>query len=148
MIKDMLKRLYRFLVTIDSEEQVQTVPIEEYNKTKQALKQANARVLSLQKANEDITNKNDIVMAETEYIESQVRSIQIENILSRINNITDQEHSKLLQTLVKSDLTIEFIEKTYESISKKNIVNNKRIVETKLPQNSVPLKDKDFSYVR
>jgi hypothetical protein len=147
MIKDMLKRVYRFLVAIDSEEQVQTVPIEEYNKIKQALEQANARVLSLQKANQDIINKSEITLAETEYIESQVRSIQIENILSKINNITDQERNKLQQTLVNSDLSVEFIEDTYRRISKKNNINNNRIVETKLPQNSVPLKDNDFSYV-
>jgi hypothetical protein len=149
-MKDMLKRLYRFLVTIDSEpEQVKTISIEEYNKTKQALEQANNKIISLEKANEDIINKNEITLAETEYIESEVRSIQIENILSRINNITDQERNKLQQTLVNSDLSVDFIEDTYKRISKTKKNNINRVAaETKLPQKSIPDKAKDFSYVR
>jgi hypothetical protein len=146
-MKDTLRRVYRFLVTIDSEpEQIQTVPIEEYNQTKQALEQANARVLSLQKANQDIINKNEITLAETEYTEFQVRTEQITSILARLN-LPEQERIKLQQILVNSDLSIEFIEETYRPISKKNNINNNRIAaETKLPQKSVPIKDKEFSY--
>jgi hypothetical protein len=142
-MKDTLKRLFRFLVTIDSEEQVQTVPIEEHNKLKQALEEANNKIISLQKANEDIINKNEIIIAETEYSECQIRTEQVTSILSRLN-LTDKERSKLLQILVKSDLSIDFIQETYSPISKKNI----SIVETKLPQKSVIEKRNDSNFIR
>jgi hypothetical protein len=121
--------------------EIQTVPIEEYNKAKQALQDANNRILTLTKANEDIIKDNDITLAETEYLQYEMRIEQIASILSTLN-ITDKERSKLLQTLANSDLTIEFIAETYAPITKKNI-----IIETKLPQKSISDKIKDLSYL-
>ena len=123
-------------------ERVQTVSLKEHIKTKQALEEANNKIISLTKANEDIITKNEISLAETEYIESETRTKQIESILSRLN-LTEQERNKLLQTLVNSDLSIEFIEETYQPITKKTIT-----VGTKLPQKSLPDKTKDFSYYK
>jgi hypothetical protein len=79
------------------------------------LQDANNKIISLTKANEDIINKNEITLAETEYLEYQTRTVQIKSILSRLN-ITEQERNKLLQTLVNSDLSIEFIQETYAHI--------------------------------
>ncbi len=121
---------------------VQTVPIVEFNNLKQELEEANARVLSLTKEKEDIINKNEIAIAESEYTESQTRTKQIESILSK-TNITGQEQKKLLQTLVNSDLTVDFIAETYAPISYKK--NN---FETKLPQKSIADRSKDLSYYR
>jgi hypothetical protein len=120
--------------------EIQTVPIEEYIHAKQALQEANARILSLEKENQNIINQTDLIVAETEYTESETRTIQIKNILSRLN-MKEQERNKLLQTLVNSDLTVEFIAETYAPISYKK--NN---FETKLPQRSIGERNKEFSY--
>jgi hypothetical protein len=128
-----------FQKLLNKKEPVQTVPIDEYNKAKQALEEANNRIISLTKANHDIINQTELVVAETEYLQYQTRKEKIVNILSRLN-ITDKERRKLLETLLKSDLSIEFIEETYSPImTKKNIQ-----IGTKLPQKSIP--DKEFSY--
>ena len=140
-MSNLLERVYRFLVN-PSKKKVETVPIEEYHKTKQALDEANNKIASLTKEKEDIINRNEITIAETEYIESETRIEQIASILSRLN-LREQERRKLQQTLVNSDLSIEFIQETYEPITKKNIQ-----IGTKLPQRSIPDKTKDFSYVR
>jgi DNA primase catalytic subunit len=118
----------------------ETVPIEEHNKTKQALEEANARILSLENENQDIINQTDLIVAETEYTQLETRSLQIKSILSRLN-ITQQERNKLLQTLVNSDLTVDVIAETYAPISYK-----KNKFETKLPQKSSPDRSKQVSY--
>jgi len=117
--------------------EIQTIPILEYNKTKQALEEANNKIISLTKANEDIINQNDITLAETEYLQYQTRIEQITRTLARLN-LPEQERNKLQQILVKSDLSIEFIEETYRPIT-----NKKNTIETKLPQKSVA--NKEFS---
>ena len=111
------------------------------------LLQANIKIASLEKSNQDIINQNDVIIAETEYLQYETRVNQMTNILSRLS-ITDQERKKLLQTLVNSDLTIEFIEETYQPIITTTKKNNISIVETKLPQKSTPTADKtkEFSY--
>jgi hypothetical protein len=120
--------------------EIQTVSIDEYNKAKQALEESKIKIASLEKANETIINQNDLTIAETEYLQYEMRIEQIASILSTLN-ITDKERSKLLQTLANSDLTIEFIAETYAPITKKNIQ-----IGTKLPQKSIP--DKELSYLR
>ena len=121
---------------------IQTVTLEEHNRLKQTLEQANARINSLTKANEDIINKNDVTLAETELLEYQTRVDKITNILARINNISEQERNKLLQTLINSDLSIEFIEETYRPI-----VTKKSNIETKLPQKN-GLERNDSNFIR
>src|SRR5688572_25065402 len=132
----------KFLDIFKRKAEIQTVPIVEFNNLKQALDHANNQIVSLTKEKEDIINKNEITIAETEYIESETRTQQIASILSRLN-LTEQERNKLLQTLVNSDLSIEFIQTTYEPITKKNIT-----VGTKLPQKSIPDRSKDLSYYK
>lgn len=120
---------------------MQTIPIEEFNKTRQALEEVNNKIHTLTKKNEDMINKNEISLAEIEYVEFQIRIDKIANILSRLN-LSEQERSKLQQTLVNSDLAIEFIEETYAPISKKNIF------ETKLPQKSIADRSNELSYYK
>jgi hypothetical protein len=149
-MKDILKRVYTFLVTIDSEpqaEQVETVPLEEYNKTKQALEEANNNIITLTKTNEDIINKNEITNAEVEKLESDIRVLKIKSILDA-TTLTDAEKEEQLQVLPRSSLSIDFIQSTYERITKTKKNNINRIVETKLPQKSIIEKNKDFSYVK
>jgi hypothetical protein len=149
MIKEYLQRVYRFLVTIDSEPDQkvnETVPIEEYNKTKQALEETKAKIATLEKANETIINQNYITLAETERLESEIRVLKIKSILDA-TTLSDTEKEKQLEVLPRSSLPIEFIQSTYEPITKKNI-SKVGTASTKLPQKSVPIKDKDFSYVK
>jgi hypothetical protein len=147
MIKEFLERFKRAFASNSvthgkGSVEIQTVPIEEYNKTKQALQDANNKIISLTKANETIINQNDITLAETERLESDIRVLKIKSILDA-TTLSDAEKEKQLQVLPRSSLPIEFIQETYEPITKKNIT---REFSTKLPQRSLAEKTKEFSY--
>jgi hypothetical protein len=122
--------------------EIQTVPIDEYNKLRKELEQRQAIRDSLTKENERIIKQTEITLAEIEQVEFEMRIEKIKNILSALS-ITNEERGKLLETLVNSDLSVEFIAETYAPITKKNI-----IVETKLPQKSIPDRSKDLTYLR
>jgi len=147
MIKDFLDRVYRFLVNSSIKEKVETpqiVSIEEYNKVKKATEEVQAKADSLSKINERKIEENKSIITNIEKLQSEIRIEKIANILSALTFKTDEERSKLLQTLVNSDLSIDFIRETYEPFKKNNI--NKG--ETKLPQKSVPDNRNDSSFIR
>ena len=139
MIIEFLQKLFK-----SNKVEIQTVPIEEYNKTKQALDEANNKIILLTKTNEDTINQNDITLAETERLESDIRVLKIKSILDA-TTLTDAEKQKQLQVLPRSSLSIEFIQETYQPITKKNDISK---VETKLPQKSVIEKRNDSDFIR
>jgi len=138
MIKEFLQRIFK-----SNKVEIQTVPIEEYNKAKQALEQTKAQITSLEQANETIINQNDITLAETERLEADIRVLKIKNILDA-TTLSHAQKEEQLQILPRSNLSVEFIEETYKPITKKNNVIS--TVGTKLPQKNIPDKTKDFSY--
>ena len=135
-----LKRVYRFLVPKQEQKVNETVPIEEYNKLKQVVDEKEAIRDALTRENERIMKENDVTIAEAERLESEIRVEKIRNIL-QATTLTDAEKEKQLQVLPTSGLSIEFIQSTYEPITKKNI--NK--FETKLPHIT---NRKDSSYIK
>jgi len=146
MIRDVLERVYRFLVNSTTKEKVetQTVSIEEYNKEKKELEELQAKAQSLKKVNERIKEENKSIITNIEKLQSEIRIEKIANILSALSFKTDEERQKLLQTLVNSDLSIDFIRETYEPIK----TNKKKQYETKLPQKSIPEKRTDSNFIR
>jgi hypothetical protein len=123
--------------------EIQTVPIEEYNKLKEAVEQQEAIRDSLTKENERIMKENEVTLAEIEVLEQDIRVQRIENILITVPFRSEQARSEVLKSLVNSNLSIKDIEDTYSTL-KKTIPT----VGTKLPQKSIPDKNKEFSYYK
>ena len=87
---------------------------------KQKLEELQAKITSLEKANEDIINQNEVTQAEIELLESETRKEQIKSILFA-TTLSNEEIERQLEVLPRSGLSIEFIASTYEPITKKNI---------------------------
>ena len=73
---------------------------------------------------------------EKQALEAQVRELQVKNILSVVPFETEEKRTKVLQGLVNSNVTIDFIRETYEPFIKQNNQNKSSSKETKLPQKS------------
>jgi len=69
---------------------------------------------------------------EKQALEAQVRELQVKNILSVVPFETEEKRTKVLQGLVNSNVTIDFIRETYEPFIKQQ--NKSSSKETKLPQ--------------
>jgi len=137
MIKEALRRVYRFLVTIDSEEPVETVPIEEYNKVKQALEQVDAKVQSLTKVNETVTEELNTLQSKYRY--------DIVTALHECCRFKSQDDKKAsIDSFTKSKMSFEEISTFLEQLRHIKGVE----YGTKLPQKSIPEKRTDTGYIK
>jgi len=135
MIKEVLQRVYRFLVTIDSEEQVETVPIEEYNKVKHALAVLEIYLSSLTEMKENKKDRNTL--------EEGFRYDMIRHLHEGIYFKSAEEKNKSIESFAKSKMTFEEI-----TIHLNQVRSFRSENTTKLPQKSIPEKRTDTGYIK
>ena len=142
-MSDLLERVYRFLVNPSKEKVESQISIEEHNKTKQALEEANAKIASLTEINKSFTemkeNKKD-----RDTLEEGFRYDMIRHLHEGIYFKSEQERKDSIESFAKSKMSFDEI--TWHL----NLVRNFRsgMNTTKLPQTSIADKSKDFGYVR
>jgi cupin superfamily acireductone dioxygenase involved in methionine salvage len=139
MIKHILERVYRFLVTIDSDSESdqkvdeetpqQQVSIEEYNKAKKELEQVNAKVETLEDSLKE-EHRYDIIAAMHEGIDF-------------FKNEEDYKKASV-ESFAKSNMTIDEIKTHLAQVRRLN--NRSSTVTTKLPQKSIQ-DDKRVSFI-
>lgn len=105
-IKDVLKRV---LSTRTKPKEVVTVPIEEYNKIKQALKQTNAKVKSLCEDIKLVTEEKENLTKDYDTLKANHRKDIIQSIHEFCNFTSDEIKNRSIESLTKSNLTIDQI---------------------------------------
>jgi len=139
MIKEVLQRVYKFLVTIDSEEQVETVPIKEYNKVIQAL---DIKIQSLTEETKTVTEKLNTLQSNYRH-----------DVIAAMHDScwwfkTLEERSNSIDSFNRSNMTFQDISEILNQI-RDQLLHIKGIQrETKLPQKSIAEKRTDSSFIK
>ena len=131
-------------LTETKEETIQTVSIEEFNKIKQALEESNAKVASLTKVNETVTEENKSVTEKLNTLQSEYRKDKVASLHEGCYFKSDEDKAGSIDSFTKSGMTYEEINKHLDQLRHIKSGN----VETKLPQKSASVEEKEPVFLR